>query len=136
MTDKKVLSIHESLLKFHKEFQGAQKSGHNLHFKSKYFTLDDLVEATTPALQKCGLYVIHHVEDECLWTSIVDASGAFVRSCIRLPQTPNPQIMGSNITYFKKYNMTGLLNIPEASDLDDDGAAGAKAIAYEDQKSR
>jgi hypothetical protein len=97
--------------------------------------LDDLVEATTPILQKCGLYVIHHVEEGFLWTSIVDAEGAFVRSCIRLPETPNPQVMGSNLTYFKKYNITGLLNIPEASDLDDDGSAGAKAAIYEDQKS-
>jgi hypothetical protein len=43
--------------------------------------------------------------------------------------------MGSNLTYFKKYNMTGLLNIPEASDLDDDGNLGADASRYEDQKS-
>ncbi len=127
MTDKRPTNIHTALLKFHKEFRGAQKSGTNLHFKSKYFTLDDLVEATTPVLQKAGLLVLHHLEEGSLWTSVVDEKGDFVRSCIALPETQNPQVMGSNLTYFKKYNLTGLLNIPEAGDLDDDGNAGADA---------
>ena len=126
MTDKK-LNIHAALLKFHKEFMGAKKSGHNLHFKSKYFTLDDLVEATTPVLQKCGLYVMHFVDAGCLTTMIRTDDGTNVASTIELPPTTNPQIMGSNLTYFKKYNLTGLLNIPEASDLDDDGNLGADA---------
>jgi hypothetical protein len=131
----KSLNIHQAMLKFHKEFRGAQKSGTNLHFKSKYFTLDDLVEATTPVLQKCGLYVTHFVESGYLITMIRTDSGEHVGSSIFLPETQNPQVMGSNLTYFKKYNMTGLLNIPEASDLDDDGSAGAKAAIYEDKKS-
>jgi hypothetical protein len=134
MTDKK-LNIHQAMLKFHKEFRGAQKSGTNLHFKSKYFTLDDLVEATTPVLQKCGLYVAHQVVNGNLATSVCNADGESMTSQISLPTTPNPQVMGSNLTYFKKYNITGLLNIPEASDLDDDGNAGASAAAHEDKKS-
>ena len=132
MTDKKTTakkkeSIHQALFRFHSLFHGAQKSGTNLHFKSTYFTLDDLVTATTPVLQECGLFVLHMVHDNSLTTCVYNAAGDEVHSRIDLPRTENPQIMGSNLTYFKKYNLTGLLNIPEASDLDDDGNAGADA---------
>ncbi len=133
MTDKKALTIHEAMLKFHKEFEGAQKSGKNKHFGSDYFTLDDLIEATTPILQKCGLYVSHHVEGGYLWTGIINEHGDAVRSSIKLPETQNPQIMGANLTYFKKYNMTGLMNIPES---DDDGNMAAAAADLEEQKAR
>lgn len=132
MTDKKTTAkkketIHQALFKFHSLFHGAQKSGTNLHFKSAYFTLDDLITATTPVLQECGLYVTHIVSEGKLCTSVSNTAGEVVISSIELPRTENPQIMGSNLTYFKKYNLTGLLNIPEASDLDDDGNAGADA---------
>ena len=40
------------------------------------------------------------------------------------------------MTYFKKYNITGLFNIPEASDLDDDGNTGADAAEIERQKEK
>jgi hypothetical protein len=135
MPEKK-LNIHQAMLKFHGLFQGALKSGTNLHFKSKYFTLDDLVNAITPSLQECGLYVVHQVNEGCLVTSVRDAEGESIESSILLPINPNPQITGSNLTYFKKYNITGLFNIPEASDLDDDGNLGADAAEIERQKEK
>jgi hypothetical protein len=124
MTDKKVLNIHEQMLKFHKEFHGAEKTGRNPHFKSDHFTLDDIVHATTPVLNKCGLYVIHQVIEGSLVTSICNADGESISSSILMPPTPNPQVHGSNMTYYKRYNSTGLFNIAEA---DDDGNMGADA---------
>jgi hypothetical protein len=133
MTDKKPLNIHEAMLKFHSLFHGAKKTGENPHFKSVHFTLDDIVNATTPVLQKCGLYVLHQTIDGVLVTSVRNAEGESIETSVVLPSTPNPQVYGSNLTYFKRYNSTGLFNIAEE---DDDGNLGADAAEIERQKEK
>jgi hypothetical protein len=133
MTDKKPLNIHESMLKFHSLFHGAKKTGENPHFRSVHFTLDDIVHATRPALQKCGLYVLHQTIDGVLVTSVRNAEGESIETSVVLPSTPNPQVYGSNLTYFKRYNSTGLFNIAEE---DDDGNLGADAAEIERQKEK
>jgi hypothetical protein len=133
MTEKKSQNIHEAMLKFHKEFTGAQKTGVNPHFKSEHFSLDDIVRATTPILNKCGLYVIHQVVEGCPETSVVNRNGDSLKSSIRMKDTPNPQVDGSNMTYFKRYNSCGLFNIAEA---DDDGNLGANAAEHEVAKTK
>ena len=126
------MSIHKKLIDFHAAFSGAKKGGRNPHFKSDYFTLDDVVKATTPILNKLGLYVTHYMDENLMYTAIVDENGEMQIS--RFPLTPsnNPQVMGSQITYAKRYNLTSLLNIAE---VDDDGnAAAAAAPAMADAK--
>jgi hypothetical protein len=68
-----------------------------------------------------------------LVTSVRNAEGESIETSVVLPQTPNPQIYGSNLTYFKRYNSTGLFNIAEE---DDDGNAGAKAAEHEVAKTK
>jgi hypothetical protein len=125
----KSLNIHQAMLKFHKEFHGAQKTGVNEFFKkngkgSVHFTLDDIVNATTPVLQKCGLYVIHQVSGGMLNTSVCNADGENITSAIPMAPNTNPQVTGGLMTYFKRYNLCNLLNIAEA---DDDGNFAAEA---------
>ena len=129
MTDKKTTakkkeSIHQALFRFHSLFHGATKTGVNPHFKSEHFTLDDVVRATTPVLQECGLFVTHYTHDGQLITALMNADGDAIVSAIPMPQTDNPQVTGSCSTYFKRYNLTGLLNI---SEVDDDGNAATDA---------
>jgi hypothetical protein len=126
------MSIHKKLIDFHKEFSGARKTGKNPHFKSEHFTLDDVVHATTPILNKLGLYVTHYVDDNHLVTTVADESGDSVSSRFPMQLSNNPQAMGSLVTYYKRYNLCALLNIAEA---DDDGnAAAAAAPAMADAK--
>jgi hypothetical protein len=132
MTDKKPLNIHEQMLKFHKEFHGAEKTGENPHFRSSHFTLDDVINASTLVLNKIGLYVIHQVDSGALVTCVMNADGERLTSSIPMAPNTNPQVTGSLMTYFKRYNLCNLLNIAEA---DDDGNAAADAAAYEDNKS-
>jgi hypothetical protein len=132
MTDNKPLNIHEQMLKFHKEFHGATKSGVNPHFKSEHFTLDDVINASTPILNKIGLYVMHQVYEGNLNTYVLNADGEKLTSAIPMAPNTNPQVTGTLMTYFKRYNLCNLLNIAEA---DDDGNAAADAAAYEDKKS-
>jgi hypothetical protein len=131
MTEKKT-TIHQAMLKFHKEFHGAEKTGRNPHFKSDHFTLDDVIKASTPVLQKCGLYIVHQVDEGNLITFVMNAEGESIASRIPMAPNTNPQVTGSLMTYFKRYNLCNLLNIAEA---DDDGNAAADAAAHEDKKS-
>jgi hypothetical protein len=126
-------NIHEALLKFHSLFHGAEKTGLNPHFKSKHFSLDDVIKATTPVLQKCGLYIYHQVAGNDLVTTICNAEGEVIISRVPMPQNANPQVTGSNMTYFKRYNICCLLNVAEA---DDDGNAGAMAADLAESKAK
>jgi len=133
------MSVHSALLAFQKEFQGAKKTAVNPHFKNEYFSLDDIVHATTPLLTKHGLYVSHGIETIdgiTALTTLLHTEGTgtlksgdadeYVSSSIPLPVSQNPQAMGSAITYYKRYNLCCLLNIAEA---DDDGNAASALIS-------
>ena len=119
------MSIHGKLLEFHKRFKGAEKTGFNPHFKQAHFTLEDVNHAVTPILNDVGVYILHHLADGRLVTVLIgegeDGKDA-VTSAFPLPVTDNPQVLGSAITYGKRYNLCALLNISEP---DDDGEAAA-----------
>jgi hypothetical protein len=110
-------NINEALLGFAAEFGGAHKTGINPHFKSQYMTLDELVRATNPVLQKHGLFVLHAMHEGFVITTVTHAeSETFISSQIALPALTDPQKIGSAITYYKRYNLCALLNIAEADD--------------------
>jgi len=122
------MSIHEDLLKFHALFRGATKTGFNPHFKSEYYTLDDLLAATKEPLAKAGLYILHasRVDDNgvmILSTHVVNAEDDMVTTSIPIPQGSNPQVLGSWLTYAKKYNIMNIL--ATGGELEDDGNIAA-----------
>ena len=133
MAEKKVLNIHESMLKFHAEFNGVDKTGFNPHFKSKHFSLEDLIHTTTPILHKHGLYVVQYIEDGCMCCQIRNAAGEFLTSAIPMSLTANPQANGSLVTYYRRYNLVSLLNIAEK---DDDAEAAMVAADLDEQRNR
>ena len=116
------MSIHKLMIEFHTQFHGAKKTGVNPHYNSEHFTLEDITRATTPILNKLGLFVAHRVDPKVLVTSIYDGDGNRLDSMFPLPEATNPQALGSAITYGKRYNLCALLNIAEA---DDDGEAAS-----------
>ena len=120
------MSIHQKMIQFHKAFNGAKKTGVNPHFNSVHFTLDDITRAVTPALNELGLYISHRqvlTDGQLLCVaSITDEEGDCIESVLPIPQSQNPQVVGSALTYFRRYNICALLNIAEA---DDDGNASA-----------
>jgi len=116
--------IHEKLIEFHRQFKGVKASGVNPHFKSEYIKLEDLVKAITLPLADLGMYVTHYMDDNILHTAITAEDGELIMSRYVMTPSANPQTMGSQVTYAKRYNLCALLNIAEA---DDDGAAAAAA---------
>ena len=124
------MSIHKKMLKFHAEFNGVKKTGFNPHFKSQHFTLDEIVHVTTPILNKLGLYVCHGIvvenEKPIMQTTITDSeTETWIMSSFPMTLDSNPQKMASQVTYYKRYNLCGLMNIAEQ---DDDGNAAAEPV--------
>ena len=97
----------------------------NPHFKSKYTTLDHILEVARPALGAHGLLLSQHLTaSDTVITRISDGTGELtseVRICGGT--TSNPQQFGSAVTYARRYALTALLAI--STDTDDDGQVAA-----------
>lgn len=91
----------------------------NPHFRSKYMTLDNIIETLSSLLADNKLLVTHFIKEQELITRVVDVeSGELLDSSFGLLAT-DPQKKGSEITYAKRYNLSALFNI--CADEDDDG---------------
>ena len=102
---------------------------------SKYADLSAVLEAVDVALQDAGLVLMQPFQYEpidgkhvlMLYTCIAHAdSGEAIVTALPLPALPDPQKLGSAITYFRRYSIMNMMGLaPE----DDDGnaASGAKA---------
>lgn len=114
-----MFAIQNSGLKF-------KKDGVNPHFKSAYMTLDGIMEVLQPILEEKKLLVYHQcIEHDTnvnyLHTVVEDMdSDTKVESAVML-QNLDAQKIGSQLTYFKRYNLGCLFNI--TVDEDDDGNA-------------
>mgnify|MGYP003133418525 CR=1 FL=1 len=118
------------------EFAPLAKSGVNKFFKTDgkphlFSTLKDIEDATSESLIKNNLMIRHQVIpvtmgndlQNILRTTIEHTpSGEFFSSMIAMDNTGGPQSNGSQVTYFRRYNLICLLNL-EADDEDDGNAA-------------
>lgn len=118
-----------ALVKAQSEISPVGKDGNNPHFKSKYATLDNIIDETRPILAKHGLAIIQmpggdgeHVK---MVTMIMHESGEWMETepLIMRPSKNDPQGMGSCITYARRYSLSALLSI--STDEDDDGNASS-----------
>lgn len=91
----------------------------NPHYKSKYASLEAIIDATREHLAKNGLCVVHVIEGERVETRLLHTSGQWVSSTIPLfLDKRSPQAVGSALTYARRYNMCCLLNINAGEDDD------------------
>jgi len=107
----KLLEIQKLLVKVKKWWV-------NPHFKSKYITLDWLLETIIPLCNERDILIRHATKDQEVVTTITDGSEEIVSS-FPIGDISNPQKIGSAITYAKRYNLWQLFNI--VTDEDDDG---------------
>lgn len=118
----------KKLLAFQKEVGAITKDSENPYFKSKYFDINKLLEEVKPILNKLGLVLLQPLENingkPALRTIIFDTESEntelayLMDSTIPLPENPDPQKMGSIITYFRRYAIQSLLGLQAE---DDDG---------------
>lgn len=108
----------------------------NPHFKSKYMTLDNIIETLAPLLKEQKLLVTHFILQQELVTRVVDVeSGELLDSSFGLLAT-DPQKKGSEVTYAKRYNLSALFNICADEDDDANSVSGSNYApkSYENQE--
>ena len=123
--------ITAALIAAKAQFNPIHKNKVNPHFKSKYATLDEIIEAIAPALLVNNLLLIQPtiVKDNItvLKTILIHAeSGEQLESELTIPAIADPQKLGAAMTYYRRFSICSLLAI--APDDDDDGTT-AKATA-------
>jgi hypothetical protein len=125
--------ITAALIAAKSQFNPIHKNKINPHFKSKYATLDEILEAIAHALLANNLLLIQPtiVKDNLtiLKTILIHAeSGEQLESELTIPTIADPQKLGAAMTYYRRFSICSLLAI--APDDDDDGTtATATATA-------
>ena len=124
--------LYKKLLNVQKEVGAITKDSTNPYFKSQYFDINGLLAELKPILNEQGLIVLQPLTEIngklALETLVIDeASGDQIKSITVLPENPDPQKMGSAITYFRRYALQSFFLL-QAQD-DDAESAKVKPIA-------
>lgn len=115
--------LFASLAKAQGEIRGAEKDGHNPHFKSSYATLASVWDACRAPLSKHGLSIVQTLEQNdkgwVVETVLGHSSGQFISgACPVVTPQQSMQALGSAISYARRYSLMAIVGIaPE----DDDG---------------
>ena len=117
-----------ALIKFHDSGAAAKKGADNPFFKSKYASLEEVIETVRAEAGKVGLtftqlvdFDEHHI---FVTTILMHESGECVtgRKPVLTKDNTDPQKMGSGITYAKRYGLQAAFGLPSE---DDDGNAAS-----------
>ena len=121
---------------------GAKKDAMNPFFKSTYSDLASVMAAVMAPLNAEGIAVVQGAGYDpatgCaeVTTRLLHSSGQWLQSTLMVPlgKKPDPQALGSAISYGKRYGLQALLAVPS---VDDDGESAmmrrAPAVITDDQ---
>lgn len=132
MKSESIDALVSALSKAQSEIRGAVKDQSNTYFKSSYADLASIWDACREPLTRNGLAVTQLLSDGdsgrvCVTTMLMHSSGQFVSSELNVkPVKPDPQSMGSAITYARRYSLAAIVGIPQ---VDDDGNAASRPQA-------
>lgn len=118
-----------------KEVKVATQKG---QYTFKYAELSSIIEATKKSMAKHGLSIMSapasSPEGLVLTTRLSHASGEWVEGDFPLDKGARPQDLGSQLTYFRRYAITGLLHIATDDDVDGGGEVeDHKAVGKQSQ---
>lgn len=123
MPTKTTKNIYQKLAAAKTEIGAISKDSTNPFFKSKYFDINGLLSHVEPILLKNGLICLQPIIGGEVVTKIVDVDSVdFIESSIALTDERDPQKLGSQISYFRRYTLSSLLAIQ----AEDDDANSAK----------
>lgn len=126
----KTMELIKALTQVQKEIENPKKDAANPFFKSKYSTLDSVIDAYKDLCSKNDLVVLENPISKVLddgkvligiEVQILHTSGQFIsfEPFLLAPLKNDPQGVGSAITYARRYTLSSVFNI--ASEDDDDG---------------
>lgn len=124
-----VKEISAALVAALSEVGGVAKAADNPFFKSKYATLEAVIDASKPVLTSHGLAVMQGGGSYAsgalaITTRIIHTSGEWIESTMEIPLAKcDPQGAGSAVSYGRRYALMALLNMPA---VDDDGNEATK----------
>lgn len=114
-------NILTKIYKVSGDIGGLKKDAKNPFFKKDYISLDAIIEALSPALQKHKLAVIHTTDDAGVHTTVYDIESEEL-ICSTFPWVDmdegrnKAQAAGAVISYARRYNLTCLFNLHAADD--------------------
>ena len=121
------MSIQKKLLEFQKLNISVKKDGKNPHFKSKYATLNEVLDKVKQPLNNLGVVIIFTPNFDGLETTLYDIdSETSITSYMKYIGASNAQQILSCNTYYRRGSLISLLGL---EDEDDDGNL-ASAIDY------
>ena len=119
--------IYKALADFQQEVPVMLKNADGYGYK--YLPLPDLIQGIKPLLKKHKLGFTQICEGEGLTTSLFHVeSGETLTGTMTIPQdiklgSQNPyQVLGSGITYLRRYSLESMLGIVSSKDTDGNGA--------------
>jgi hypothetical protein len=126
-TSESITNIAVALHKFHGLMGKVGKDATNPHFKNKYASLSNIIEATTPHLNSVGLSIIQLPCESGLETMLLHTSGEYISSVSLTPckDASNPQALGSALTYARRYALGAVLSL----NIDEDDDAQRATVA-------
>ncbi len=125
-TSASIVALTGAIIKVQGSISGVHKDAANPHFKSRYASLENVIDTARPALQEARIWFTQApglVVDGCVevTTMLVHESGEWMRSTLHVPLGKrDPQGVGSAITYGCRYSLMAMLGLPPT---DDDGEA-------------
>lgn len=121
-TSETINELAKALAAAQGEMKNATLNRVNPHFKNRYADLAAIRDAVVPAMSKHGLAVTQTTDltdaGFLLTTRVSHLSGQWMESVYPLAVNPNPQAMGSQLTYARRYSLSAIAGI--SADEDDD----------------
>lgn len=119
---------------------GKTKDGRPFEYNYAYAPLDEILNATRPALSENGLAVIQTTDEgeggTLLKTMLIHASGQWVESYKNLGRFEDPQKFGGALTYYRRYQISAILGISSEEDDDANGVTGNETQAKQKAAAR
>jgi len=128
-TSENINELAQALAKAQAELHNPPKNKVNPHFNSRYVDLADGLDFIRKVLGKHGISFVQGTNIEegfiFLHTRLMHSSGQWLESVYPVCGPDKHQIMGSAMTYARRYSIFGLVGV--AGEDDDDGEAASDA---------
>ena len=121
--------IYKKLLEFQKLNISIVKGSTNPHFKNNFANLNEVLSKVTQPLNEMGIVIVQKPTTSGLLTSLYDTEDETqVEGFLPFTEATNPQKIGSNLTYYRRYSLVTMLGLEDADD-DGNAASAPKAVA-------
>jgi hypothetical protein len=132
-----IQNLAKALLAFNAKPLKIQKSAKNPFFKSKYASLEDILDAISIPLYEAGLVLSCYPSGQhgLICVLMHADSGEFIETYYEVEGHKNTsQERGSALSYQRRYAILAMLNLNVCDEMDDDGHANSRPDLKQDQK--